>query len=611
MENDSDLHPVNLAVKYENEKCLALLLSHGFSPNVITSKSDTALRMAIMNRRLDICKILLEMQVAVDWNRPEIVQYLLEQGTDPDARDSDGILVIGAAVSGGHISMVQWLVDANADVNVVYHDTKLTPLHEACAHPEIVRLLLEHGASINKGNEDSRTVLNFAIVANNLATVEHELLGFTDSDTAGYIDVVEKMLEDGVDVKNVNEQGEPLLADAIKYNAPSGMIRKILGYNPNLEMRDKKENTALHCITGLTTLETVRLVVKAGRRLDVLNADKDTPLIVAVGAQMDDVFFCMLEKDPSLLTQNFTASQQRTTPLHEACRFGSLAMVRTLIGHGMDVNSCCEGIYGTPLISTTLRGNLLSSALASDIIALLLVNGANPGKKAGLFRYPLISACLSCPADTIKLLLNTDNSPQDEDSLNRKAVHLACYNSLAVLNVLEAPDSDFALEGEFSNSDVISFLLKYGADPTIKGHGVDRDWTVSEVAYYHHADFVEDLIDQPSDKKIRSRKRGSAPGSQDNKNAYCDNCLIESHGIFFDCSQCFDFSLCFKCYRSAEKIHPLHASFVRCGSEWVEDEVAKDEDVQEISLEDGIREQDVLLDLEEIPYEDFDSEVSE
>ncbi|KAF5537760.1 ankyrin 1 [Fusarium mexicanum] len=738
MFHEPDLHPVNLAVEYENKKCLALLLSHGLSPNVATSKGDTALRMAIQNRRLDLCKMLLEsnadpdltpdkantpliqaisegdldivkllienkatidkreappddgwsrtpMQVAVDWNRPEIVQYLLEKGADPDARDSDGIPVIGSAVSGGHINMVQWLVDANADVNVSYYDNKVTPLHEACPHPEIVRLLLEHGADINKGNADSRTALNLAICANNLATVQVLLEAKTKPDInadtiywdlltvipVGYIDVVETMLEAGVDVNNVNEKGESLLAYAIKYNAPSGMIRKILEYNPDLERRDKKENTALHCISRLTTLETVRLVVNAGGRLDVLNSDKDMPLIVAIGAQMDDVFLYMLKKEPSLLTQNFITSQQRVTALHEACRFGSLAMVRSLIEHGMDINSCCEGLYGTPLISATLRSDLLSSPLASDMIALLLVNGASPSTKGGLFSYPLISACLSCPADTIRLLINSDTSAEDEDYVRRKPVHLACYNSLAVLNLVEAPDSHYAvtdvigrvplhyavmtgdvelvevvlgrservgisidvkdddgwtpllwaaraariwnrqIETGCSRSDMISFLLKHGADPTIKGCGVDRDWTVCEVAYYHHADFIEDLIDQPSNKKIRSRKRGTAPGAQVNTNAYCDCCLIESQGIFFDCSLCFDFSLCFKCHRSADKIHPEHSSFVRCGSEWVEDEVAKDEDVQEISLDDGMGDQDVLLDLEEIPYEDFASEVSE
>ncbi|KAF5700246.1 ankyrin protein 1 [Fusarium globosum] len=741
MADDSDWKPVDFAVKNENKRCLALLLSHGFNPNTVTSKGDTALRMAIQARRLDICKMLLEsnanpdltpdkvntpliqaisegdldivkllienkatidkreappddgwsrtpMQVAVDWNRPEIVQYLIEKGADPDARDSDGIPVIGSAVSGGHTNMVQWLVDAKADVNVIYHENKTTPLLEACPHPEIVRILLEHGADINKGNPDSRTALNFAICSNNLATVQVLLEAKTKPDINaatiyedlrivipnGYIEIVEAMLEAGVDVNNTNENGESLLAWAIKLNAPSGMIRKILEYNPDLEIRDKKENTALHCITRFTTLETVRLVVNAGGRLDVLNSDKNTPLIMAIGAEMDDVFFYMLNKEPSLLTQNFITSQQRVSALHEACRFGSLAMVRSLIDHDMDINSCCEGLYGTPLISATLRSDLLSSPLASDIIALLLMNGANPRTTGGLFQYPLISACLSCPADTIKLLLNSDTSPQDQDSLNRKAVHLACYNSLAVVNLLEIPDSDFAvrdvagrvplhyavmtedvqlvevvlerservgvgidvkdddgwtpllwaarvallwavratriwnrqLEGEGWGRSMIAFLLKHGADPGIKGCGVDRDWTVCEVAYYHHADFVEDLIDQPSHMKIRSRKRGSAPESH-----YCDCCLIESQGIFFDCQICFDFSLCFKCHRNADKIHPEHSSFVRCGSEWVEDDVAKDEDVQEISLEDGIGDQDVLLDLEEIPYEDFDSEVSE
>ncbi|QGI80032.1 hypothetical protein CEK25_006761 [Fusarium fujikuroi] len=617
MEYEPDLHPVNLAVENENKRCLALLLSHGFNPNVVTPKGDTALRMAIQARRLDICKMLLEsdadpdltpdkvntpliqaisegdldivkllienkatidkreappddgwsrtpMQVAVDWNRPEIVQYLIEKGADPDARDSDGIPVIGSAV----------LLDAK---------TK----------PDI------NAASIYG---DLRIVIPI-----------------------GYIEIVEAILEAGVDVNNTNENGESLLAWAIKLNAPSGMIRKILEYNPDLEMRDKKENTALHCITRFTTLETVRLVVNAGGRLDVLNSDKNTPLIMAIGAEMDDVFFYMLKKEPSLLTQNFITSQQKVSALHEACRFGTLAMVRSLIDHDVDINSCCEGLYGTPLISATLRSDLLSCPLASDIIALLLVNGANPRTTGGLFQYPLISACLSCPADTIKLLLNSETSPQDQDSLDRKTVHLACYNSLTVLNLLEIPNSDFAvrdvagrvplhyavmtedvelvevvlerservgvgidvkdddgwtpllwaaraariwnrqLEGEGSASVTIAFLLKHGADPSMKGCGVDRDWTVCEVAYYHHADFVEDLIDQASHRKIRN----------------------------------------------AEKIHPEHSSFVQCGSEWVEDDVAKDEDVQEISLDDGIGDQDVLLDLEEIPYEDFDSEVSE
>ncbi|EXA32777.1 hypothetical protein FOVG_15928 [Fusarium oxysporum f. sp. pisi HDV247] len=105
---------------------------------------------------------------------------------------------------------------------------------------------------------------------------------------------------------------------------------------------------------------------------------------------------------------------------------------------------------------------------------------------------------------------------------------------------------------------------------------------------------VEDLTDRPSNEKIRSRNRGSAPGSQDNENAYCDCCLTRVPW-------------------NADKINPDHSSFTRCGSEWNEDDVSKDENIQEMSLNDGagIGDQDVLLDLEEIPYEDFDSEVSE
>ncbi|KAG9500800.1 hypothetical protein J7337_006480 [Fusarium musae] len=758
----SDRYPLNQAAESGHNKCVEILLRHGFSPNIVTSTGQTALISAIEAGRVDIFKMLLDnkvdpdltpessdppliqaismsdlgmvklliehgatvdkreappdegwsrtpLNVAADWSKPEIFHYLLEKGADPNACDSDGIPVIGAAISGGHTNMVKWLIEANAELNVSYSDSKSTPLHEATAYPEIVRLLIQHGADINKVNDVSRTALNFAVSANHLATVQillHESKTKPDLGTdtiqwdlrmvvgAGYTGVVEALLEAGADVNNVNDDGETLMISAIKSHTLPDMVRKVLEYNPDLELRDNKENTVLHHIKPTTNLETVRLIVNAGGKLNVSNSKEETPLFHAIRAQLDDVFFYMLRKEPGLLTGAATLSKHSGTPLHEACRAGTLSMVRSLIENQMDVNSSCQdiGINGTPLIAATLREDAASSGLSSEIIALLLVNGAVPTIPAGLFRYPLISACLSCPPDAIKLLLNPDASTLYQDSLNRRPVHLSCYNSLEVLNILDLPDSDFSatdvvgrvplhyavMRGDIELAQavlerskragvdvnvkdddgwtpllwaartspiwnhqrvdpglvtgMVSFLLENGADINARGHGVDKDWTARDVAYYHHYeeqvfDFplilkltwipflsVDTLLHQTSaaiEENPPARKRGSFPESQGDDDLFCDCCLVENHGMHYKCSVCYDFSLCYKCHWSASKIHPDHSSFLPRGSEWFEDSTSEQEKISELGIDGDGGDGSVLLDREEVLYEDFYSEMSD
>lgn len=92
---------------------------------------------------------------------------------------------------------------------------------------------------------------------------------------------------------------------------------------------------------------------------------------------------------------------------------------------------------------------------------------------------------------------------------------------------------------------------------------------------------------------------------------FCHCCLLESHGIYFKCSSCHDFTLCYKCHWSSSKTHPDHSSYIRHGSEWYDDSTSEQEKISEMGIDDGGRDEDVLLDREEILYEDFDSEMSD
>ncbi|KAF5013703.1 hypothetical protein FDECE_302 [Fusarium decemcellulare] len=246
----------------------------------------------------------------------------------------------------------------------------------------------------------------------------------------------------------------------------------------------------------------------------------------------------------------------------------------------MYINFCCDGIYGTPLISATLHPAISISHPASALIEFILKEGADPTIPAGLFGYPIISACLSCPTDVIQKLLDSEVevSVDVSDPLGRKPVHMACYNSLDV------PDSEFAVRDLVGRvplhyavmsedvglveevlarsqraglnidvedhdgwtpllwaarasriwnravvthsftSDVASFLLSRGASPTAKGQGLYREWTVREVAYYHHADnsySLDDLGQGSDEKNSQPRRRGKTADFRGNETFFC------------------------------------------------------------------------------------------
>ncbi|KAM0350446.1 hypothetical protein ACHAP4_010013 [Fusarium culmorum] len=571
------------AAYYGRMDICELLLKSGADPDLTPEGAvTTPLIQAVTRGDLDMVKLLIKykvtidnretsvwsrtpMHIAVDSKKPAIVQYLLAQGADPNVRDSEGVPPIASAVKAGDPDVVQWLVEKGAAVNLANDSNETTLLHEAISHPETLRILLQHGADITMTNKWSQTALDVAIGSNYLTSVritletsrdkldlgsENTRRALCEAVTSGYAHVVGALLEAGADVNTVNANGESLLMLAVKYNRESNMACTILEYNPNLAMRDDKQNTALHHINKTTRLETVRRIANAGGKLDALNDCENTPFVVAIKVQLEDVFSYMLKKQPTLAIRCPAASTKTLTPLHEACINGTLSMVRTLVHHKVkvDVNASCEGIYGTPLIATTLRSDIASPTSVGRLIFVqLLFKGADSSIASGVFRYPLISACLAGDTNTIELC-TIKTSATEHDSLQRKSVHLACYNSLEAVNQLKLPDSEYAARdivgrvplhyavmsgnvelaqmvlerseragvdintldddgwtpllwavrasriwlrhhtARVSNTDMISFLLEKGADATVQGKRVDREWTAHEAAYYYHAD---------------------------------------------------------------------------------------------------------------------------
>jgi len=110
-----------------------LVIDCGVDPNILSELRFTSLFIALSS------------------GHPEVVEFLLEHGADPNIKNNDGSTPLHYAADNSKV--VEVLLEHGADLNI-RDKYGATPLHDAAenGHPEVVELLLEHGADPNIQN---------------------------------------------------------------------------------------------------------------------------------------------------------------------------------------------------------------------------------------------------------------------------------------------------------------------------------------------------------------------------------------------------------------------------------------------------------------------------
>ena len=126
--------PLLTAIGFGIPELVAYLLEQGSDPNVLVDDGYTCLLTAVES----------EAPQSV-----EIVAHLIKAGADIHHAGTNGWTALHMAAARGHPAKTQLLIDAGADVNCRTNiDGDVTPLMEAASvgRPDTVRLLLKHGA---------------------------------------------------------------------------------------------------------------------------------------------------------------------------------------------------------------------------------------------------------------------------------------------------------------------------------------------------------------------------------------------------------------------------------------------------------------------------------
>ncbi|XP_053198303.1 transient receptor potential cation channel subfamily A member 1b [Scomber japonicus] len=316
----------------ERDECGASPLHHAAAGGHVTLiQSITAV---IDSKELDSCDEQgnVPLHWAVEKNKAESCRALLDLGADPNILNMALLSPLHLAVSQGHNNLVELLLSYSATDCNLPGDLGNTPVMLACSinNCEALSTLIKHGARLCQQNKLGHYAMHAA--------------AFAGAKTA-----MEVILKAGEELGHSSE----------------GHINYL----------DKSMSSPLHLAVRGGNIETIRLCLATGAKVDQQQNDRSTPLHLACTQGATEVVKLMLssyDQVEDIINLTDGACQ---TPLHRATIFDHMELAEYLISLGADLNSTdCEG--NSPLLLATSCG-------AWKTVALLLSKGANVNVKDG------------------------------------------------------------------------------------------------------------------------------------------------------------------------------------------------------------------------------------
>ena len=205
---------------------------------------DVALMMASFTKNREILEFLIEngadvnaknndgwtiLMLACRWEQIHMVEMLLKNGADVNAKHNKGNTALMIASFTKNLKIVEFLIEKGADVNA--KDKYGETAHMRCRDSTIVELLLKNGADVNAKNNDGWTILMLAC-------------------RWGHLPMVEMLLKNGADVNAKDNEGNTALMIAIQYAQNNVFISMLLDNGADVNAKRKDGDTVLMIIVS-------------------------------------------------------------------------------------------------------------------------------------------------------------------------------------------------------------------------------------------------------------------------------------------------------------------------------------------------------------------------
>lgn len=349
--------PLHLACIFGHQMCLRILLKSGAQISARTQKGRTVLHVTAIEGHLDNLQLLFD-------DKPVEFRELVDQ-TDNEAQTP-----LHYAAANGHTDVVKFLLERGASFEATT-ESKESPIHTAiiCGSSETALAMLElnHTAAQLRGRYGS--------------TALHYVAGNRDHNFS-QDELLTALVEAGSDVEATDEDGwRPLHTAASSGNL--NFVRCLIDLAPDLE-------------------------------LNPLTLSHRTPLFLAAANGFPDFVQYLLDQGVSL---DQPKNDEGDLPIHIALWNGYSAIFKKLVTpqnlNDAGWNGC------TALYAASARGHV-------DIVQYLLEHGAEPNLTNTAGITPLAASISLQHAEVALLLLDWEADPHIPDKLGATALHYAC-----------------------------------------------------------------------------------------------------------------------------------------------------------------------------------------
>uniref|UniRef100_A0A3Q3XPW3 SOCS box domain-containing protein n=1 Tax=Mola mola TaxID=94237 RepID=A0A3Q3XPW3_MOLML len=336
--------PLFLAVVHGVRENATFLLQNGSSPDLQNDEQDSPLVAAILNDQYDLATLLLRYGAKVDQTGPlnrtalhecaflgleNFVYLLLEAGANPNACDIKEKTPLALAAQNGHLNVVEVLLEKGAHVECESESGSILFDAAASGNPDIISLLLGHGANPNLPLYSGHLPLHRVAYHGHILALER-LIPVTEQDA-------------------VKESGmSPLHSAAAGGHAHCVEMLLKAGYDPNFMLHprvrsnyDDERRSALYFAVANNDLQCTRLLLEAGA---MVNQDPINCLQVALRQGNYELVKTLLKSGANV---NYY-SRVNTTHFPSALQYAlkDEVMLRMILNHGYDVKRCFDCPYG-------------------------------------------------------------------------------------------------------------------------------------------------------------------------------------------------------------------------------------------------------------------------
>ncbi|XP_028286164.1 poly [ADP-ribose] polymerase tankyrase-2-like [Parambassis ranga] len=381
------------------------------------------------------------LHFAAGFGRKDVVDFLLQNGSDVHARDDGGLISLHNACSFGHAEVVRLLLYHGADANA-RDNWNYTPLHEAAIKGKIdvCIVLLQHGAEPTIRNTDGRTALDLA--------------------------------EPSTKAVLTGEYRKDELLESARSGNEEKLMALLTRLNVNCHASDGRKSTPLHLAAGYNRVKTVQLLLQHGADVHAKDKGDLVPLHNACSYGHYEVTELLVKHGACVNAMDLW----QFTPLHEAASKNRMEVCSLLLTYGADPTSLnCHNKSSIDLAPTTqlkerlayeFRGHsLLQAARDADmfrvkkhltletinfkhphvqetalhcasaspyprrkqVCELLLRKGANVNERTKDLLTPLHLASEKAHNDVIEVLVKHEAKVNAVDHLGQTALHRAAH----------------------------------------------------------------------------------------------------------------------------------------------------------------------------------------